>query len=181
MDATQTPVGGCHPLAEQILKLAGGTGAAPQSALRTERANPLCMQLALDLVSDAPANIPECMDSSDAFIQAAMKSLLAGGSAKLTGTMLIALLCAAPADQPSALHNLAQGGVISFDGATADVTVRHCASATGDFANNKRYTGSWVAGRMAGHGHVENAVCPLYHRLPLPPLYPSQFRPLARH
>lgn len=149
-----------HPLTDEILKLAGASGAAPQSALCTCRATPACMQLALDLVIDNPVNIPECVDSIDPFIQAAMKGLLTGGSTKLTGTMLVALLCAAPADAPDALHKLTQGGVLSFDGSTTDVTVRHCSTATGSFANNKRYTGSWVAGRMAGQGHIENAVHP---------------------
>eukprot|EP00961_Rhodomonas_salina_P205091 2768581-Rhodomonas_salina.1 len=88
------------------------------------------MQLALDLVINNPVNIPECVDSIDPFIQAAMKGLLTCGSTKLTGTMLVALLCAAPADAPDALHKLTQGGVLSFDGSTTDVAVRHCSTAT---------------------------------------------------
>lgn len=132
------------------------------------------MQLALDLVNDRPVNVADCIDSPDRFITAAMLSLKSGCSPKLTGTMLISVLCAAsPSDQIRELQLLSKGGTLSFNGTAVTVSLRHCRLAVCNLANNTRYTGSWIAGRMTGYGCIENTVllpmmptmhhtCPLY-------------------
>ncbi len=128
------------------------------SPLYQESVSMTCLQLVSDLLHERGFNVATSLESTDRFVMAAMKSLVNGCSPKYTGTILLSCLCQShPSLQVRNLDALSRGGIMSFNGETVQTELRHCKLATCCMLDGRRYTGSWVAGKMCGYGTLENA------------------------